>query len=152
MGALLHDVGKIGIPDDILLKPGSLSKIEWERMREHPRMGERILAPVPFLWKAARIVESHHEKFDGTGYPQGRAACGIPQGARIFAVVEVFDALTSEGPYRKPDSYDAARSLIKRESGKHFDPDVVAAFLRIPAHEWDGIRSRFDGGVALNGR
>lgn len=129
--ALLHDVGKIGIPDNILLKPGSLSADEWQRMREHPEIGCRILQPVEFLSEAAQIVYAHHEKFDGTGYPRGLAGDAIPLGARIFAVVDVFDALMSARPYKQGMPYDAARQRIIEAGGSHFDPRMVAAFASI---------------------
>ncbi len=140
LAALLHDIGKIGIPDAILLKPAGLSDDEWARMREHPELGARILAPVPFFREVVQIVQTHHERFDGTGYPQGLAGKDIPHGARVFAVADVFDALTSARPYKQPFTHEAARSTILEGSGKHFDPDVVEAFSRIPQREWDRLR------------
>ncbi len=144
LGALLHDVGKIGVPDSILLKPGRLSNEEWERIKEHPAIGRRILSSVPFLHEATGIVYAHHEKFDGTGYPRGLAGREIPFGARLFAVADVFDALTSDRPYKGTLSYDEARIEIEAGSGSHFDPEVVAAFLGVAEPEWDRIRSAIE--------
>ncbi|MCL4216309.1 MAG: HD domain-containing protein [Candidatus Hydrogenedentes bacterium] len=143
-GALLHDVGKIGVPDQILLKTGSLSPDEWTIMREHPETGSRILSSAPFLAEAARIVECHHEKYDGTGYPQRLCAEEIPLGARVFAVVDVFDALTTVRPYHEPISMDEAKEVIQQDSGTHFDPCVVAAFLRIKTTELLNIQQQLD--------
>ena len=140
LAALLHDIGKIGIPDAILHKPAGLRSSEWERMREHPELGARILAPVPFFSDVSRIVQTHHEKFDGTGYPHGLSGNDIPFGARIFAVADVYDALTSARPYKRPFSSKVARSTILEGSGKHFDPEVVEAFSHIPEQEWNHIR------------
>ena len=138
-GALLHDVGKIGVPDGILLKAGPLSPEEWKEMRQHPEKGARILESLPFLADAAEIVRSHHEKFDGTGYPRGLREKEIPLGARVFAVVDVLDALTSQRRYRRRSSFEDALAAIRAESTHHFDPEVVAAFERIPVSEWEGI-------------
>jgi len=140
LAALLHDIGKIGIPDAILLKPDKLSEPEWEQMRKHSELGGRILPAVPFFRDVAQIVRAHHEKFDGTGYPHGLAGKDIPRGARIFAVADVFDALTSARPYKQPFTYEEARSTIQEESASHFDPEAVEAFLRVPHQEWDHIR------------
>lgn len=140
LAALLHDIGKIGIPDAILLKPAGLNEIEWSQMRKHPELGARILALVPSFGDVSSIVLSHHEKFDGTGYPKGLSGTRIPFGSRIFAVADVFDALTSTRPYKEPLTYDAARSTILEGSGRHFDPVVVEAFSQIPSRDWTGIR------------
>jgi len=138
LGALLHDIGKIGVPDAVLLKPGRLSDAEWQQIRQHPELGRRILASVPFLGaEAADIVYAHHERFDGKGYPQGLVGSAIALGARIFAVVDVYDALTTPRPYHLPVPYDRARTEIEDDSGTHFDPEVVRAFLRIPRTEWE---------------
>jgi putative nucleotidyltransferase with HDIG domain len=142
LGALLHDIGKIGVPDAILLKPGRLTKDEWRRMREHPDLGRRIVTSVPFLKDAIQVVHHHHERFDGSGYPEGLAGAEIPIGARIFAVADVFDALTSVRPYREPAAYVDARQEIESGAGTLFDPNVVVAFCRVPAEEWERIRER----------
>ncbi len=144
LGALLHDIGKIGIPDAVLLKRGRLSEIEWVRIRKHPALGQRILDPVPFLQEATEIVYAHHEKYDGTGYPRGLAGTSIPRGARLFAVADVFDALTSARPYKNAMTYAEARREIKANKSSHFDPEVVEAFLRVPPAEWDTIRSAIE--------
>jgi response regulator RpfG family c-di-GMP phosphodiesterase len=131
-GVLLHDIGKIGIPDAILLKPGPLTPEEWKTMRTHPEIGARLIESVPFLRGAIPVVRHHHERWDGTGYPDGLAGRDIPLGARIFAVVDAFDAMTFDRPYSKAISFDAARAEIRRCAGSHFDPGVVEAFMRIP--------------------
>ncbi len=137
--ALLHDIGKIGIPDSILLKQGSLSDEEWEVMRQHPEIGRRILLSVPFLRDAAETVYCHHERYDGSGYPSSLDDGRIPFAARVFALADVFDALTSDRPYHTKVSCEEAQALIQAGSGKHFDPEVVHAFLRIPCSEWHRI-------------
>src|SRR5947199_7401727 len=126
-GVLLHDIGKIGIPDAILLKPGPLTPEEWQIMRRHPEIGKQLVEKIPFLRGALPIVYAHHEKWDGTGYPRGLKAEEIPLGARIFMVVDAFDAITFDRPYSKAQSFDAAKADIKRCAGKHFDPAVVTA-------------------------
>jgi len=130
-GALLHDVGKISVPDSILLKEGSLSDDEWELMRRHPQVGFEIISGVEVLSNVAKIVLSHHEKFDGTGYPVGSAGDEIPLGARIFAVADAFDAMTSDRPYRKATTIADALEEISRCRGTQFDPQIVDAFLRV---------------------
>ncbi len=128
-GALLHDIGKIGIPDAILLKHGSLTDEEWTVMRTHPEKGGAILASLPFMAEAAEIVRNHEERYDGSGYPRGLAGDAIPWGARLFTVIDTLDAMTSDRPYRKALSFDAARDEIRRMEDKQFDPGAVAAFL-----------------------
>ncbi len=128
-GALLHDIGKIGIPDSILLKHGSLSAAEWEIMRGHPQVGHRILASAPFMAEAAEIVLHHEERFDGTGYPHGLAGSAIPLWARLFAVIDTLDAITSDRPYRKGASFDVARSELLRVSGTQLDPMAIEVFV-----------------------
>jgi len=139
---LLHDIGKIGIPDAILLKPGPLTPEEWKVMHTHPEIGRRLIERIPFLRGAVPIVYSHHEKWDGSGYPRGLGGEDIPLGARIFAVVDAFDAMTFDRPYSKAITFDAAKAEIKRCAGTHFDPAVVEAFLRVPARFLDEIRRR----------
>jgi response regulator RpfG family c-di-GMP phosphodiesterase len=139
-GALLHDIGKIGIRDSILLKTGALTGPEWEEMREHINYGLRIIEGIDFLSGAAPVVGQHHEKYDGSGYPAGLAGTSIHINARIFAVADAFDAITSDRPYRASSSYAEARREIITGSGIHFDPNVVEAFLTVPESEWDEIR------------
>ncbi|HMQ30797.1 MAG TPA: response regulator [Chloroflexaceae bacterium] len=127
-GALLHDVGKIGIPDRILLKPGKLDPDEWAEMKRHTIYARDLLAPVSFLAPAMAIPYYHHERWDGSGYPEGLAGEAIPIAARIFAVIDVWDAITHDRPYHKARTPEAALALIREESGRHFDPRVVAAF------------------------
>jgi putative nucleotidyltransferase with HDIG domain len=130
-GALLHDIGKIGVPDNILRKPAALSEAEWTVMKRHPEFGARIVAGIPFLEDVARIVRHHHERWDGKGYPDGLAGEAIPIGARIFAVADSFDAMTSDRPYRRAMSIDEARAEVARCRGTQFDPVVADAFARI---------------------
>lgn len=130
-GAFLHDVGKIGIPDRILLKPGKLTVDEFETMKSHALLGIEIVTDNPWLGGAALTIRHHHERVDGTGYPDGLRGDTIPRIARIFAVVDVFDALTSERPYKKSIALAEALTIIERESDQHFDPEVVAVFKKI---------------------
>ncbi|MDO8690689.1 MAG: HD-GYP domain-containing protein, partial [Dehalococcoidia bacterium] len=129
-GALLHDIGKMGVPDSILLKPGSLTEEEWVAMRKHPTYAYDLLRPIAYLRGALDIPYCHHEKWDGTGYPRGLKGEQIPLPARIFAVVDVWDALTSERPYRPAWDPERALEHIRSTSGSDFDPRVVEAFLR----------------------
>ena len=138
-GALLHDIGKIGISDSILLKPGELNEAEWSEMRKHPQIGYWILNAIEALRPAAEIVLSHHEHFDGLGYPRRLKGREIPLGARIFSVVDSFDAIISDRPYRRGESYSVARREIEQNSGSQFDPEVVAHFLTVPAETWTAI-------------
>jgi HD-GYP domain-containing protein (c-di-GMP phosphodiesterase class II) len=128
-GAFLHDIGKIGIPDSILLKPGRLTEKEWEIMKMHPVYAYNMLDPIDYLKPALEIPYCHHERWDGNGYPRGLKGEEIPLSARIFAVVDVYDALTSDRPYRKAWSKESAIKHIKNESGKQFDPHIVDLFV-----------------------
>jgi len=128
-GALLHDIGKMGIPDSILLKPGPLTPSEWEIMRQHPTHAFEMLKTIDYLEPALEIPYCHHEKWDGNGYPRGLIGKDIPMSARIFAVVDVWDALTSDRPYRSAWPECKALDYIQMESGRHFDPRVVTAFF-----------------------
>ncbi len=129
-GALLHDIGKMGIPDGILLKPGKLTDEEWEIMRRHPSYAYEMLLPIAYLRPALDIPCCHHEKWDGSGYPRGLKAEQIPLAARIFAVVDVYDALTSDRPYRPGWTKEQALKHIREQRGRHFDPRVVEIFLQ----------------------
>jgi response regulator RpfG family c-di-GMP phosphodiesterase len=139
-GALLHDIGKVGVPDAVLLKPGSLTTDEWVRMREHVTHGLRIIDGVEFLSGARCVVGQHHEKYDGSGYPNKLRGDGIHLHARIFAVADAYDAIRSDRPYRAGQSHEVACEEIAAHSGSHFDPRVVKAFMSIAKEEWDVIR------------
>ncbi len=139
-GALLHDIGKIGVPDSILRKPAKLTEDEWILMREHPAHGKQIIKGIKFLEGAARVVAQHHERWNGTGYPQKLRGADIDVCARIFSVVDAFDAITSDRPYRRGRSYEDAVRELEQHSGSQFDAEVVSAFKRVPAAEWEEIR------------
>ena len=139
-GALLHDIGKIGVPDVILYKPGPLTPEEWEIMKKHPEIGYRMCMKIDTLRPAAPIVLHHHERWDGKGYPYGLSGEEIPLGARIFAIADTLDAMTSDRPYRKALSFAQAREEIVRHAGTQFDPDLVKVFLEIPEDELRMIR------------
>jgi putative nucleotidyltransferase with HDIG domain len=144
-GAFLHDVGKMAIPDNILRKAGRLTIEEQGVMREHCVRGYQMLRKIPFLAGAAEIVYCHQEHFDGNGYPRGIRGREIPIGARIFAVGDTLDAITSDRPYRKAQSLDVAREEILRCSGTQFDPAVVEVFLKIPNELWQELRAEISG-------
>jgi putative nucleotidyltransferase with HDIG domain len=131
-GAFLHDIGKIAVPDRILLKPGKLTAEEREIMRQHCERGYEMVRKIPFLREAAEIVYAHQETFDGSGYPRGLRGEDIPLGARIFAIADTLDAITSDRPYRKGRSFTEASIEIARCSGNQFDPRIVEVFLRMP--------------------
>jgi response regulator RpfG family c-di-GMP phosphodiesterase len=139
-GVLLHDIGKIGIPDHILLKQGPLTPEEWKVMRTHPEIGKRVIDRIPFLKGAVPIVYHHHERWDGTGYPEQLAGEAIPLGARIFAVADALDAMTFDRPYSKAMPFEKAAQEIQRCAGTHFDPVVVQSFLTIPLGVFEEIR------------
>jgi len=140
--SLLHDVGKIGIADSILNKPGPLTAEEWQEMRKHPAIGYEMLRDVKFLAVAAEIVYSHHERYDGKGYPKGLKSDEIPLGSRIFAVADAFDAMTSDRPYRRALDWRKAREEILTNSGVQFDPEVVEAFLKCLDAWKEGLEER----------
>ena len=142
LGALLHDIGKIGVPDAILRKPSKLSEREWEKMKQHPVHGHRILRNIPFLSGAAKVVSQHHERWDGNGYPKGLKGEAIDIGARIFAVIDAFDAMISDRVYRKGRTYDDAVTELKDCAGTQFDPEIVEAFAGVPREDWDLLRER----------
>jgi HD-GYP domain-containing protein (c-di-GMP phosphodiesterase class II) len=129
-GALLHDIGKISIPDVVLNKPGPLDENEWIMMREHPRIAFELLSKIGFLQPALDIPYCHHEKWDGSGYPRGLKGEEIPIAARLFSVVDVYDALTNERPYRKAWSKKEALTYLREQSGKQFDPEAVELFMK----------------------
>jgi putative nucleotidyltransferase with HDIG domain len=139
-GAFLHDIGKMAIPDAILLKPAKLTEEEKRIMQEHAYRGYQMLKKIPFLAEAAEIVYSHQERFDGTGYPRGLKGEEIPLGSRIFAVADTLDAITSDRPYRPAQSLQAAREEIERWGGRQFDPEVVKVFLEMPDKIWEDLR------------
>jgi putative nucleotidyltransferase with HDIG domain len=138
-GAYLHDIGKLGIPDGILLKPGPLTPAERTLMQRHAQIGFDLIADIAFLTDAAEIVLTHHERYDGSGYPHGTNGDEILLSARIFAVADSFDAITSDRPYRRASSFESGREIIRQCSGIQFDPNVVAAFLNIPEETWPAI-------------
>jgi response regulator RpfG family c-di-GMP phosphodiesterase len=140
LGAFVHDFGKIGIPDAVLLKAGKLTPKETEIMRQHVRLGYEMVRGISFLSGAAQILLAHQECYDGSGYPRGLVGKEIPMGARIFSVADTFDAMTSDRPYRTALSFQTAREEIVRCSGSQFDPDVVQAFVSIPEDAWQRIR------------
>lgn len=129
--ALLHDIGKIGVPDHILHKPGPLTEEEWVIMRKHPQFAHDMLAPIEYLRSALDIPYCHHERWDGTGYPRGLKGKQIPLIARIFAVIDVWDALSSDRPYRKAWPYEKIVAHMREQSGTHFDPKAVELFLQM---------------------
>src|SRR5688572_14539216 len=129
--ALLHDIGKLAVPEHILAKPGPLTPEEFQKVRIHPQVGAAIISSVPFPYPVAPLIMSHHERWDGRGYPEGLKAEQIPLGARVLCVVDHYDALTSDRPYHKPMTEDAAIALLEQEAGKALDPTAVQAFLKI---------------------
>ncbi|MGC2237207.1 MAG: HD domain-containing phosphohydrolase [Pyrinomonadaceae bacterium] len=142
LGALLHDIGKIGVPDAVLRKPAKLNEEEWVKMRLHPLHGQQILRNIKFLEGAARIVSQHHEQWDGSGYPYGLRGEDIDIGARIFSVVDAFDAMISDRVYRKGRPYKDALEELERCAGSQFDPLIVEAFKNIPKEDWEILRER----------
>jgi putative nucleotidyltransferase with HDIG domain len=144
-GSLLHDIGKIGVPDYVLRKPDKLTESEWETMRKHPQHGAQILKGIPFLEGARRVVEQHHEKWDGSGYPRGLRGEQIDLNARIFAVADAFDAITNDRCYRKARPYESACDELQRNAGTQFDPQIVAAFCAVPVDDWEALRDEEQG-------
>jgi putative nucleotidyltransferase with HDIG domain len=130
-GATLHDIGKMAVPDSVLSKPGPLTDDEWVLMRRHPEMALQFLAGLDDLESVSEIPFAHHEKYDGTGYPRGLSGDEIPYGARIFAVIDAYDALTSDRPYRSARSHETAMAILVTDSGTHFDPVMVDAFSEL---------------------
>ena len=144
-GAFLHDIGKMGIQDKILAKPGKLTPEETEIMKEHAYLGYKIVSKIPFLAEAAEIVYAHQERYDGTGYPRGLKGDQIPLGARIFSIADTLDAMTMTRPYRPAQSFQAARKEIEAWSGRQFDPAIVAVYLEMPDNIWEGLRNDISG-------
>ncbi len=144
-GALLHDIGKIGVPDNILLKPDKLTDEEWELMRKHAQFGYDLLKKIDFLEESARIVHTHHERYDGQGYPTGLSGDEIPLGSRVFSVVDALDAMTSRRTYRKALPFEDAVQMIAEASGSQFDPAVIGVFVKIPIDEWKNIKKQVAG-------
>jgi response regulator RpfG family c-di-GMP phosphodiesterase len=155
-GALLHDIGKIGVPDAILSKRGPLTDEEWVQVRRHVDYGTQIIDGLNFLEGAALVVAQHHERFDGTGYPKRIGGEDISLGARIFAVADALDAITTDRPYRCANSFEDAALEIDRCSGTQFDPQVVAAFRGVPVAEWraiaEEIRTQAASGASIENR
>jgi putative nucleotidyltransferase with HDIG domain len=141
MGAWLHDIGKLAIPDGILLKSGALDDQERAVMQRHVMLGYDLVRGIPFLAEASEIIVAHHERWDGSGYPRGLQGDEIPLSARIFGVADTLDAITSDRPYRAALPFSVAREVIEHGSGKLFDPLVAAAFLSIPEETWASIRT-----------
>jgi len=139
-GFLLHDVGKVAVPDAILFKPGPLTQEEFALMTAHPTIGSEILRHIDFLDDAKTVVRHHHERWDGTGYPDGLAGEAIPVHARVFALADALDALTTDRPYRQAVGWDEARVTLRADAGTHFDPAVIAAYDTIPDDAFERIR------------
>ncbi|MGH9554817.1 MAG: HD domain-containing phosphohydrolase [Terriglobales bacterium] len=146
-GAFLHDIGKMAIPDAILRKPGALTDEERTIMREHCYRGYQMLRKIPFLAEASEIVHSHQEMFDGSGYPRGLKGEQIPLGSRIFAIADTLDAITSDRPYRRAQSFTAAKEEINKFAGRQFDPEVVRVFNTMPEGIWDDLRKQISAQV-----
>jgi HD-GYP domain-containing protein (c-di-GMP phosphodiesterase class II) len=136
-GALLHDIGKIGISDNILLKPSKLCEEEWVMMHRHPQIGHAILAEIAFLKGPAEIILTHHEHFDGNGYPDKLKGDQIPIGSRIFGLVDTLDAMTSDRPYRKALPFEAVTREVTKCRGTQFDPEIADIFLSITRKDWE---------------
>jgi putative nucleotidyltransferase with HDIG domain len=143
-GALLHDIGKMAIKDDILFKPDKLTPEEMAIMKEHAYLGYKTVSKIPFLAAAAEIVYAHQEWYDGTGYPRRLKSEQIPLGARIFSIADTLDAMTSDRPYRRAKSFEEARKEIKKWSGRQFDPAIVDVFLSMPDEIWEELRGNID--------
>jgi cyclic di-GMP phosphodiesterase len=145
MGAWLHDIGKLAVPDAILLKPGPLTEEERRIIQGHAQIGYELVCRIPFLKDAAEIILTHHERWNGSGYPQGLIGREIPVNARIFAVVDTVDAMTSDRPYHAALPFQAAREEIERYAGIYFDSQVASVFLSIPNQTWEAVREQTSG-------
>jgi len=148
-GVFLHDIGKIHMPDSVLLKPGLLSDQERAVMQQHPAIGFEMLRHNPLLTDAAEIVLTHHERYNGSGYPMGLRGEDIPLGARICAIADTFDALTSTRPYRTPMSFEEACNYIQSERGHHFDPHIADMFTELPPSQWQEVQRVASASSAL---
>ncbi len=148
-GALLHDIGKIGIPESIIRKTGPLTDKEREIIKEHPYLGYEMVEEFPFLHNASQVVLFHHETFDGRGYPYGLKGEEIPMEARVFAIADTLDAITSDRPYRKGQSFRVALDEIERFSGTQFDPSIVDVFLSVPEEKWHQIKLEMERSHSL---
>ncbi|MSQ77966.1 MAG: HD domain-containing protein [Nitrospiraceae bacterium] len=149
-GVFLHDIGKIHMPDSVLLKPGLLSDTERTVMQQHPSIGYEMLRHNPLLTDAAEIVLTHHERYNGSGYPLGLKGDDIPLGARICAITDTFDAITSIRPYRTPMSVEDACNYIQSERGCQYDPEIVDMFTALPSSQWQEVRRAASTSTALN--
>ncbi len=147
IAALLHDIGKIGIPDSILRKPAKLTPEEWEIMKKHPLIGYEIVKKINFLKNSAPIILHHHERWDGGGYPYGLKGEDIPLGSRIFAVADTIDAMTSDRPYRKALTFEIVSDELVKFKGKQFDPEVVSAFFKKDLEDWKNLRDKINRSV-----
>ena len=143
LGALLHDIGKIAIPHNVLMKAGPLNDKEWAVMKLHPQIGWELLSEFPELGEEAEIVYSHHERFDGEGYPRGLKAHDIPLGARIFSIVDTVDAITSDRPYRSRQPIETALAEVEKHSNKQFDPALVRTFQQLPKAAWEEVAADY---------
>lgn len=143
-GAWLHDIGKLATPDAILLKPGALNQDEWRVMKQHAEIGYDLVKRIPFLAEAAEIIWAHHERWDGSGYPRGLRGNDIPLGARIFAVADTVDAMTSDRPYRSALSFEEAQEQIRAGAGRGYDSQVANAFLAHATEKWKALRHSID--------
>lgn len=145
--SVLHDLGMIGVPDEIILRAGPLDEQQWQMIERHPLVGYYILNRMPFLQEAAQIVKAHHEKYDGRGYPCGLVGDNIPLLARVFAVADAFDALTTPRRYARTHSFAEARTVIAKDARTHFDPKVVDAFLAVSDAQWHRILQELESGT-----
>jgi putative nucleotidyltransferase with HDIG domain len=139
-GALLHDIGKIAVPDAILKKPSRLTPSEWEKIKLHPVLGYGLIKEIKLVKEVGNIILCHHERYDGSGYPRGLRREAIPLEARIFALADALDAITSHRPYRKERDFRAARKDIRENRGKQFDPKIVDAYASVKTEDWERIR------------
>ena len=149
-GAFLHDIGKIGIPDKVLLKAGKLDDAEWLIMRQHPVIGAQLVQPIQWFEDAIAVIRHHHERYDGSGYPDQLRADQIPLTARIFSIIDVFDALISARPYKTAFSLPDSLNIIEKGSGMHFDPQVVIYFLPLAREFYQQIKSQTEAQLKQN--
>ncbi|MFQ5514945.1 MAG: HD-GYP domain-containing protein [Myxococcota bacterium] len=148
-GALLHDIGKIGIPDAVLLKPGPFTPEEWDVMQGHARIGAEILSRISFLKPASDVPLAHHEAWDGSGYPAGLRGLAIPLHARIFAIVDSYDAIRTERPYKAAQPHEQAVARLRSAAGQRLDPELVGTFVGVAGDVWDGLAGRTEQGSSF---